>query len=89
MTLLLTFLIVLVVLALVLYAIDLIPLGDVRIKRLIQAVVVLFAALWVAQRAGGVVVNTRSPKAAGLNPKRKLGSLALKGSQADGQLCQS
>jgi hypothetical protein len=52
MTLLLTFLIALVVLALVLYAIDLIPLGDVRIKRLIQAVVVLFAALWVAQRAG-------------------------------------
>ena len=52
MTLLLTFLIALVVLALVIYAIDLIPLGDARIKRLIQAVVVLIAALWVAQRAG-------------------------------------
>lgn len=52
MTLLLTFLIALVVLALCLYAIDLIPLGDARIKRLIQAVVVLIAALWVAQRAG-------------------------------------
>lgn len=52
MTLLLTFLIALVVLALVLYAIDLIPLGDVRVKRLIQAVVVLLAALWIAQRTG-------------------------------------
>jgi len=52
MTLLLTFLIALVVLALILYAIDMIPLGDVRIKRLIQAVIVLLAALWVAQRAG-------------------------------------
>ncbi len=52
MTLLVTILIALVVLALILYAIDMIPLGDVRIKRLIQAVVVLLAALWVAQRAG-------------------------------------
>jgi len=52
MTLLLTLLIALVVLVLILYAIDMIPLGDVRIKRLIQAVVVLLAALWVAQRAG-------------------------------------
>lgn len=52
MTLFLTFLIALVVLALVLYAIDMIPLGDVRIKRLIQAVIVLLAALWLAQRAG-------------------------------------
>lgn len=51
MTLLFTFLIALVVLALVIYAIDLIPIGDVRIKRLIQAVVLL-AALWLAQRAG-------------------------------------
>lgn len=54
MTLLVTLLIALVVLALVIYAIDLIPIGDVRIKRLIQAVVVLLAALWVAQRAGVV-----------------------------------
>lgn len=45
-------LIALVVLALVIYAIDLIPIGDGRIKRLIQAVVVLLAALWVAQMAG-------------------------------------
>lgn len=52
MTLLVTLLIALVVLALVIYAIDLIPLGEPRIKRLIQAVVVLLAALWVAQRAG-------------------------------------
>jgi len=52
MTLLVTFLIALLVLALVLYAIDLIPLGEPRIKRIIQAVVVLFAALWLAQRAG-------------------------------------
>ncbi len=52
MTLALTLLLALVVLALVLYAIDLIPLGDVRIKRLIQAVVVFFAAVWVAQRVG-------------------------------------
>lgn len=52
MTLIVTLLIALVVLALVIYAIDLIPIGDVRIKRLIQVVVVLLAALWVAQRAG-------------------------------------
>lgn len=37
--------------ALLIYAIDLIPIGDVRIKRLIQAVVVILAALWLAQRA--------------------------------------
>lgn len=48
-----TFLIALLVfVVLTIYAIDLIPIGDVRIKRLIQAVVVLLAALWVVQRAG-------------------------------------
>lgn len=52
MSLVFVILIALIVLALCLYAIDLIPLGDMRIKRLIQAVVVLFAALWLAQRAG-------------------------------------
>lgn len=52
MTLLVTLLIALVVVALLIYAIDLIPIGDGRIKRLIQTVVVPLAALWVAQRAG-------------------------------------
>lgn len=61
MTLLVTLLIALVVLVLCLYAIDLIPLGDVRIKRLIQAVVVLLAALWVAQRAGVFYMDAQRP----------------------------
>lgn len=52
MTLLLTFLIALVVLALVLYAIDLIPLGDVRFKRFAQAAIVLFFAAWVVHKSG-------------------------------------
>lgn len=52
MSLILALIVVLIVVALLLYAIDLIPLGDVRIKRLIQALVVLLAAIWFANRAG-------------------------------------
>lgn len=52
MSIIFTIIIALIVLALVIYAIDLIPLGDGRIKRILQALVVLAAALWVAQRAG-------------------------------------
>lgn len=52
MSLILALILALIVVALVLYAIDLIPLGDVRIKRLIQALVVLLAAIWFAKRAG-------------------------------------
>lgn len=52
MSLIFAVVIALIVLALVLYAIDLIPMGDVRIKRIIQALIVILAALWVAQRAG-------------------------------------
>lgn len=52
MTLLVTLLIALVVLALVIYAIDLIPIGDVRFKRFAQAAAVLFFAAWVVQKSG-------------------------------------
>ena len=52
MSLIFSLIILLIVAALVLYAIDLIPLGDVRIKRLIQALVVLLAAIWFATKAG-------------------------------------
>lgn len=52
MTLLLTFLIALVVLALVLYAIDLVPLGEPRIKRIIQALIVIIFALWLVSKSG-------------------------------------
>lgn len=52
MTLFVAIILALIVLALVIYAIDLIPLGDIRIKRLIQAIAVILAAVWVASRAG-------------------------------------
>ena len=52
MSLIIPILIGLIVLALIIYAIDLIPLGDGRIKRLIQALAVILFALWVAQKAG-------------------------------------
>lgn len=52
MPLIFTIIAALIVLVLVVYAIDLIPLGDSRIKRILKALVVLAAALWVAQRAG-------------------------------------
>ena len=52
MSLIISLILVLIVVALVIYAIDLIPIGDSRIKRLIQALCVLLAALWFASRAG-------------------------------------
>lgn len=52
MSLILALIVALIVVALVLWAIDLIPIGDVRIKRLIQALVVLLAAVWFMQRSG-------------------------------------
>ena len=52
MTLIVALLIALVVLALLIYAIDLIPIGEPRIKRIIQALVVLIFALWAASKAG-------------------------------------
>ena len=50
--LIISLIVLLIVVALVIYAIDLIPLGDSRIKRLIQALVVLLAALWFATKVG-------------------------------------
>lgn len=52
MSLLIFALIVILVLALALYAIDLIPLGDTRIKRIVQALAVVIAALVILSRAG-------------------------------------
>lgn len=52
MSLIISLIILLIVVALVLWAIDLIPIGDQRVKRLIQALCVLLAALWFASKAG-------------------------------------
>lgn len=52
MTFLLLVIVALIVVALVIYAIDLFPLGDVRIKRIIQALVLLVAAVWLVSRSG-------------------------------------
>lgn len=52
MSILLFALLLLVVLALVIYAIDLVPLGDGRIKGLIKVIAVIIAALVIVQRAG-------------------------------------
>lgn len=53
MSLLLFAIFVLIVLALVLYAVNLVPLpGPAVIKQLIQALIVLIAAFVIAQRAG-------------------------------------
>lgn len=54
MSLIVTLIIALIVLSLVIYAIDLIPIGDSRIKRLIQALCVLLAALWLLSKTGVV-----------------------------------
>lgn len=52
MSLLIAILIILVVLALLLYAIDLLPFGDATIKLLLKAVAVIIAALLICQKAG-------------------------------------
>lgn len=52
MSILIFALLVLLVLALVIYAIDLVPLGDGRIKGLIKVIAAIIAALVIVQRAG-------------------------------------
>ena len=51
MSLLIFALVIILVLALALYAIDLIPL-DTRLKRIVQAIAVVIAALVILSRAG-------------------------------------
>lgn len=52
MSLLVLFLVALIVVLLLLYVVDLIPVGDSRIRLLIKAVIVLIAVLWFIQRTG-------------------------------------
>lgn len=52
MSILIFALLVLVVLAMVIYAVDLVPLGDGRLKGLIKVIAVIIAALVIVQRAG-------------------------------------
>jgi hypothetical protein len=52
MSLLIVIIIVLVVLALALYLVDLLPIPDNTIKRIIQALCVLVAILFILDRAG-------------------------------------
>lgn len=52
MTFLLLAIVALIVAALLIYAIDLFPVGDVRIKRIIQVLVLLVAAVWLVSRSG-------------------------------------
>jgi hypothetical protein len=52
MSILILIIVVLVVLALALYVVDLLPISNSTIKRLIQALIVLVALLFILERAG-------------------------------------
>lgn len=52
MSLLIFALIVLVVLALIIWAIDMLPLGDARVRNIIKVIAVIIAALVILQRSG-------------------------------------
>lgn len=53
MSLIVFIILVLIVLALLLYAVQLIPLpGPAPLKQLIMALIVVLAALWIAEHAG-------------------------------------
>lgn len=52
MSILVTLLVVLVVLALALYLVDLLPIPNITLKRLIQALCVLIALLFILERTG-------------------------------------
>lgn len=52
MSLLIFALIVLLVLALIIWAIDMLPVGDGRVRNLIKVVAVIIAALVILQRSG-------------------------------------
>jgi hypothetical protein len=52
MSLLIFALVALLVLALVIWAIDMLPVGDARVRNLIKVVAVVIAALAILQRSG-------------------------------------